>query len=275
MTWILAQPNPLGQVLALSDIQVMFEDTKGNKFYKDCLQKMYQIDNSMIVGFAGNVYGGLTMISKLLNAIDKLKEGKKNVVVEPEAIISNWAEIAKKLFPQLENEVQSGGIHLLLAGVSHSKDLGIPGVGKPFVAILKSPDFTPQYAQIGEWISIGLGTEVNEYKKILEKLSGEQIYPMMQMEVNNPGGFALTLGIILITDIQKEAEVKGISKHFHVAIVSREGVRGGNSDHTENLGEEAETHITMPDIAHNLTEFEKYVEKEFGRPISAQAIKVI
>lgn len=273
MTWVLAQPTIFGQVLALSDIQITFTDSKGNKFYKDCLQKMYAMDDNFIVGFAGNPFGGFAMLSKLSEALRKVKNGNNNLFPEPEKVINAWVPIAKRLFNNLVDEAKNGEVHLLMAGVSHSEDVGLPGHGKPVVATLKSPDFTPTFAKIGEWISIGSGSGVEEYKKILEKLSGEKTYPIMQMEVNNSGGFASALGLVLIMDVQQEAERKGISKHFHVAIVSREGVMGGNSDHTDHMGELTETKIVMPKVATTLKEFEDYIKKEFGVIVSVEAEK--
>ena len=219
MTWILAQPTFFGQVLALSDIQVTFEDNKGKKIYRDCLQKMYAVENNFIIGFAGNVYGGLTMIGSLSREIEKEKNNRDNLILEPEKLINAWSGIAKKLFNNLVEEASQGGIHLLMAGVSQTQDLGIPGVGKPVVSILKSPEFTPEYAKISDWLNIGSGSEVKEYQEIMNKFSGEKTFPIAKMETQNPGGFASVLGILLITNVQKEAEIKGISKHFHVAIV--------------------------------------------------------
>lgn len=271
MTWILAHPTFFGQVLALSDIQVTFTDSQGKKTYRDCLQKMYALDKNFIAGFAGNVYGGFALLSKLSKAIKDGKKGREDLVVEPEGFINSWAPIAKKLYSNLIPEASNGGVHLLMGGVSSTKDNGIPGEGRPYVATLRSPEFIPEFAKTTEWISIGSGSDINEYIEILKKLSGEKIFPLAKMEIKNPGGFASAISIILIMDVQKEAQKKGISKHFHVAIVDRSSVRGGNSDHTEFLGDAREQKITMPPVATNLDEFEKYVKSEFGSVAFAEA----
>lgn len=274
MTWIFAQPHFFGQVVALSDIQVTFEHLDGSIEYRDCLQKMYAVDKNIIAGFAGNVLGGLTLISSLSDLITQSKKDNTDFLFEPDEIISKWSKNLTILFNRLLPEAKEGGIQMLIAGVSHTIDLGIPGYGKPYVAIFDCDDsFTPLYADMSKWLSIGSGSNVSKYISLLNKLSGEETWKLAQMEVNNRGGLSNALGIVILSDVQKLDEVEGISKHFHIAIVSREGIFGGTSDHTEiPVADEDVIVYKMPNVAHNLTEYLAYVRTEFADRMIARAI---
>jgi hypothetical protein len=51
--------------------------------------------------------------------------------------------------------------------------------------------------------------------------------------------------------------VRGISRHVHTHVASREGFRVMNSDRTLNFGTDEEQQIRMPHVAHSFAQFVK------------------
>lgn len=259
MTWVVAQPTIFGYSTCISDIQVTFEDQNGKKTYKDCLQKVHAMDKNIIAAFAGNVLGGFVMLSSLSKTIKEEKRTDQSI--EPEYLIEKWSVAAKDTYGRLKPEAKEGGIAVLIAGVSHSMDLGIPGMGKPTVATLRYPNFKPNFAKIGSWISIGSGTYVRRFKNLLNNLPGNSYNEMMRGELAFSGGFGHNLASSIAYDVQKGLEVKGISKHFHFAQVSRMGTSLSSSDHDEFPMSGNKIEIRMPKVVKSLDEFLRLVEK--------------
>ncbi len=252
MTWVMAQPTIFGQVICLSDVQVTFTDlVSGEETYFDCVQKTYAMDKNFIAGFAGNVIGGFLMLNSLSKTIKANKKSPEHTI-EPEALINLWSEIARRDFVRLKPEVRNGDVHILIGGISHTVDIGIAGKGKPTVAVLKSPDFIPEYGSVGRWASIGSGTSEQKYRDLLEKATGDSYHPLM---LHGDDMYSQSISIYLAHEIQKMTPTPGISKHYHMGRLTRIDATQGTSDHKEfpAVGEEIE--IKMPNVAHSLDEF--------------------
>lgn len=252
MTWVMAQPTIFGQVICLSDIQVTFTDLQtGEETYLDCVQKSYAMDKNIIAGFAGNVLGGFAMLSSLSKAI-KANKKDPNELFEPEFLINEWSKIAKSNFARLIPEAKDGDVHILIGGISHTVDVGIPGMGKPTVAILKSPDFVPEYTEIGKWASIGSGASEQKYRDLLDKATGDPYHPLMQ---HGEEMYSQSVSIYLSYEIQKMEPTPGISQHYHLGRLTRASATQGTSDHKEYPATGEEVEIKMPNVAHSLDEF--------------------
>lgn len=257
MTWVMAQPTIFGQVILLSDIQVTFTDPRtGEESYLDCVQKSYAMDQNIVAGFAGNVLGGFVMLTSLSKTIKANKKGDE--LIEPKLLIDEWAKIAKKDFARLKPEAKNGDIHIIIGGISHSTDMGIEGMGTPSVAVLKSPDFVPEYARIGDWVSIGSGDSIVEYRELIKKATGDPYHPLMK---HGEQLYYQSICVYLSYEVQKMDPKKGISQHFNIACLTRNGASGGSSDHTEYPTYGDEIKIKMPEVAHSLGEFLELIKK--------------
>ena len=254
MTWVMGQPIMFGYAICLADIQVTF----GTKT-EDCLQKIYKIDRNLVVGFAGSVNIGFAM----LNGLAKLRDSviKENLVFEPDKLAEIWSEKAREIFNSAPEKYKTKGSELLMAGVSYSRDLGIPGFGKPVVVALRYPYFKPELTQMGEWLSIGKGREVKHYQKILKNLESKEYNEAMQMETAFPGGYGSVLGFTVGDKVRRAPKVSGISKHLHISVINRQGVKLGNTDHWE-VGPsdtwETRKEFRMPKVATSWKEFQAF-----------------
>jgi len=254
MTWVMGQPIMFGYAICLADIQVTF----GTKT-EDCLQKIYKIDRNLVVGFAGSVNIGFAMLNSLARLRDSVI--KEDLSFEPEGLAEVWSEKAREIFNSALKNYKSKGSELLMAGVSHSKDLGIPGFGKPVVVVLRYPYFKPELAKMGEWVSIGKGREVKHYQEILKSLESREYNEAMKMETAFSGGYGSVLGSMVGDKVRRAPEVPGISKHLHICIISRQQVKLGNTDHWEvgpSDNWETRKEFRMPKVATNWQEFQAF-----------------
>ena len=136
--------------------------------------------------------------------------------------------------------------------------MGIPGMGKPTVTILKSPDFTPEFTEMGKWASIGSGASEQKYLDLLNKATGDPYHPLME---HGDDMYSQSISIYLSYEIQKMEPTPGISQHYHLGRLTRESATQGTSDHKEYPATGEEVEIKMPEVAHSLDEFLELVSK--------------
>lgn len=169
--------------------------------------------------------------------------------------MDEFSRRARARFASAPTDQQAGGSELLIAYVLPDDQM-VYG-GRPVVGCLRCPDFDFEEISRGTWGSIGSGTDIPAYRKELEKLTGEEADPLLQMEANRPGGFAQTMFIALTGAIGDIEPVPGISRHFHSCVVTVQGCMPGNSDRTMfgPAGEVVE--IKMPKVATSFAELQK------------------
>jgi hypothetical protein len=194
---------------------------------------MYPLAQNVVAGFAGDVELGFSMLEDLAAVVQNERpRGAREAMGE-------FSRIAKGRFAYVLPDDQ------MVYG------------GRPLVGRFRCPDFDFEEIPRGTWSSIGSGTDILAYQQELEKLTGEEADPLLQMEANQPGGFAQTMFIALTGAIGDIEPVPGISRHFHSCVVTVEGCMPGNSDRTM-FGPEGEVvEIKMPKVATSFAELQK------------------
>jgi hypothetical protein len=249
MTWVFGTATDFfGTAICVSDIQVTMAD--GETI--DCLQKMYPVARNVVAGFAGDVQLGFAMLEDLARLLREERPA-------PETM-SEFSRIAKARFAGALAHQREGRSELLIAYVVPDERM-VYG-GRPVVCRLRCPDFNFEEIPRGTWGSIGSGTDIPAYQQELEKLTGEETDPLLQMEASRPGSYAHTMFIALTGAIAEFGPVPGISRHFHSCVVTVEGWEGGSSDRTM-FGPDGEVvEIKMPKVATSFGELQELLHAE-------------
>lgn len=245
MTWVFGTATDFfGTAICVSDIQVTLPGGET----VDCLQKMYPLAQNVVAGFAGDVELGFSMVEDLAAVIqDKQPRSARDGM-------SEFSRIAKARFAALPRDQQERGSEVLVAYVLPD-DRMVYG-GRPVVGRFRCPDFEFEKIPRGTWGSIGSGTDIPAYQQELEKLTGEEARPLLQMEANWPGGFAQTMFIALTGAIGDIEPVPGISRHFHSCVVTVHGCMPGSSDRTMFGAAGEVVEIKMPEVATSFAELQ-------------------
>jgi hypothetical protein len=250
MTWIIGAAAALGYAVGISDVRVTFPD--GSE--RDCLQKIYPISRFIAAGFAGSVRIGFAVTENLAHHLRDLPQG---AAWYPEDVADDLANLARPIFQGSEAREQALRSDLMLLGAHPIKDVGIPGYGLCSVHVLRSPDFAPKLAPIGEVVSIGSGSIVASYKDVLADFSSN-VTSLLQGEVLGPGMGAQPLTWVVQKTVEQKP-VPGISPHAHICLVRRGTVNvwPNDEDRYPPSGEKIE--FRMPPVATTWDEFERMV----------------
>ena len=157
--------------------------------------------------------------------------------------------------------------HLILLGAHPTEDLGIPGYARCSVHILKSPDFMPQPTRIGEVVSIGSGSTITPYQKVLDGFSSN-VLSLLQGEVMGARMGFLSLSMVVQKTIEQNP-VPGISPHAHICVVRRASVEVGTNDENRYPPSGEVIEIRMPPVATTWDEFVRLVSSSSQSPNGA------
>ena len=166
MTWIVGAAAALGYAVGISDIRVTFSD--GSE--RDCLQKIYPMARFIAAGFAGSVRIGFEMLKGLAF---QLQDAPENMAFFPQEVADCLTPLARDIFQSFPPEERALHSHLMLLGAHPTDNVGIPGLARCSVHILRSPEFEPAIMRIGEVVSIGSGSGVPPYQDVLANLSAD------------------------------------------------------------------------------------------------------
>jgi hypothetical protein len=246
MTWVFGTATEFfGTAICVSDIQVTLPGDET----VDCLQKMYPLAQNVVAGFAGDVELGFSMLEDLAAIVQDERPRSAHEAM------GEFSRIAKARFARLLVGQQERGSEVLMAYVLPNEQM-VYG-GQPLVGRFRCPDFEFEEIPRGAWGSIGSGTDIPAYQRELEKLTGEQTDPLLQMEANQPGGYAQMMFIALTGAIGDIEPIPGISRHFHSCVVTVGGYMPGNSDRTM-FGPDGEIiEIKMPKVATSFAELQE------------------
>lgn len=203
-----------GYSAGVSDIRVTLSDGS----YFDCLQKIHPVHRDIVAGLAGNVCLGFLLVDDLKEFL--LLEDENSGWI-PEFVAEEWPVRAKQLFALFKEENQSLSDHDIATSIqilinNPTISNGMSGQAKSYVLTFDSPLFNPSITIGGKWASIGSGTV--DYKNLLSELNDEFFHPLMQLEVNNPGGFGRSLASTIYFQI-KESPSPYISHVLQTCLV--------------------------------------------------------
>jgi hypothetical protein len=183
----------------------------------------------------------------------QLRNAPENMAFLPQEVADCLTPLARDVFQSFPPEERALHSHLMLLGAHPTDDVGIPGYARCSVHILRSPEFVPTIARIGEVVSIGCGSGVPPYQELLAGLSANPM-SLLHGEVTGIGGSSLILSMVIQKTIEKNP-VPGISQHSHICLVHRGfvGVHTNDENIYPQTGEMIE--FRMPKVATNWNEF--------------------
>jgi hypothetical protein len=261
MTWVFGSPTWLGSCVCVADIQV----TVGTDTF-DCLRKLYGLDQNVIAGFAGNVAIGFAMLALLQRVIDDTKSSE-DAPADIQAIFKRFPEAARGLFSRLDDSLQEGGSAVLVAGAEPAANMVYGSL--PRAARFRSEaNFVVEEIPRHEWASIGSGAEIPAYQAELEKVTGNESHPLLQMEVGRPGGHAQAMAIVVMQAVAELPSIPGISKHFHVGVVLAGGWHFTTSDRDLYASIGPPQQIRMPPVAHSWQELEQLLAPHLSQALT-------
>ena len=251
MTWVVGGITPFGYGIAISDIRVTFEDGT----HRDCLQKIYPVGNFIVAGFAGSVDIGFALIKDLRNF---LTLDDPNEAWIPEWVAVNWRARASRIFrakPQNEQRLTS---EIILIGIHPNKDNGPFPTGR--VCVLKSPNFKHSFADNYDVKTIGSGSNIEDYVESAQKSTNMFGNPLLQGEINRPGGFGQTIAIQLTQMLQKKLD-PNVSQYLHVSNIGRGKLSIYNNNYISSGKNGSIKEFKMPWVAQNYFDFKNYCQK--------------
>jgi hypothetical protein len=266
MTWVIGLASPFGYGVAVSDVQVTFE----NGETLDCLQKVYAVAPNMVAGFSGSVKLGFALVDDLARVLRaNLAPGE---VVFPRRAAHFWHRRARRIFQRAPAALQRYGASVMLVGVSPTENLGDAPWARSYVVTMDSGEaFEPRYAAPDECVSIGSGNDVESYRQYVVHAS-KNPFPLMKMEQGLPGGMGGSLAMTAAVMIHREPR-SGISKLLQRATVWRRRVE----ILPVNLGQPAEDGSgevifpALPELARSWPEFCTLVHRRGLSSASATA----
>jgi len=246
MTWIVGAAAALGYAVGISDVRVTFGD--GSE--RDCLQKIYPMARFIAAGFAGSVQIGFAMLDGLAHQLRDAPEGQAFL---PQEVADCFSPLASDIFQSFPPHERASHSHLMFLGAHPTDDVGIPGYARCSLHVLKSPEFVPTSAPIGEVVSIGSGSGFPPYQEALARLSSNPM-SLIQMETAGLGASSVLLSMVVQKTIERNPS-PGISPHAHVCLVRRGfvDVRPNDADQYPQSGEKIE--FRMPRVATSWNEF--------------------
>jgi len=250
MTWIVGMAHPFGYAMAISDIRVTFRS--GTEI--DCLQKIYMVGRYIALGFSGSVAIGFEMAQTLTRL---LYHPDNDIAWIPSEVATWWQFDAQKVFNSAPKSERNGGCQLMLIGVHPNENNGDSDWAKSEVYNFRSPYFKPIRYNTLKIASIGSGSRVKPYSRMLRTLSRLD-YSHMQMEVGMPGGMSRGYAMSMTEEIKK-VQVKGISSHLHICLVFRGKIELSKNDYTY-VGEDGSHAFRMPSVATSRVEFQRLAQ---------------
>jgi hypothetical protein len=247
MTWVIGLRSMFGYAAAISDVQVTWP-SQGKTL--DCLQKVYPIAPFMVAGFAGSVRIGFGLLEDLYRWVNFQRHEEE--AVNTRIVAHLWWRRARRLFSMQRPELRSLGAQVLLAGVSiGEREVDAPWARSDVISLRSSEGFKPRYAKGLEALSVGSGSEVEEY---IEALGG--LHELIQAEVFNPGGFGFGLAMRL-SFILRQHPRPGVSRHLILAIARQGDLNLSIINRTDFPPEGQPIEDPVPPIARSWEEFKR------------------
>lgn len=232
----------------LSDVRVTF----GNRHEADLVKKAFPVGRFICAGFAGSVAIGFRLIDSLRAYLAPPDE---TGAWKPKWVAETWGPVAAEIFRSAPERQRAGRSHILLVGVSHDENLGIPGMMRIYVIRLTDPNYEPEiWSKPLSLCHIGSGGGVKHYTKAL------QSYFVLDNEAHKAhmagvGAWPAMLGHT-IGRVVRENPVGGISPYVHILICSGRTILEGNNNTTTFPGDGAEPiEAKMPRVAASYNEF--------------------
>jgi hypothetical protein len=221
MTWIVAG-NSLNHSFVISDVRV----TWGNIRSEDCLQMIYPINNSGIVGFSGGVINSFALSEIVMNAHHSNHSSK---AIYPQ-ICSYLRYIKRELahgFSLMSNPNNLPN-RILYAFTCPQQFRNSPRFGrylKTEIAVFNSPNFTYQIADYNP-VAIGNGAYhpigesfLNSYRTMFyNDFNHQDLASRFNASEFNYQSRA-SLSAVIMSDTLRQNQIAGVGNAFQVGIL--------------------------------------------------------
>ena len=256
MTWIVGTPTLFGHAILVSDICVTFRNDFGKTDYVDCLQKIYPVGKSQMMGFSGSVSLGFKMVHQFAYESSKLSNSDDWIV---EIIANTWLpRVMRRIYNNSTEIEKELGCSIILASAHPQKNLGDVPWPETYCHIFDGPDFEPKLCRPGEIKSIGSGSNVDEYKSAIKAVIEDRSFNQMMVAGASMQGLLLAKSINKVVD---ENPKKGISKHYQIGIVERRNFSISNNDYKLYPKDGPPMEVKLPKLARNYNEFQEYCKE--------------
>lgn len=262
MTWVIGASTAFGYGIMLSDICVTYK-VNGEQKTIDALQKIYPLAPFVVGGFAGSVRIGLNLLSSLS---EFLEPPEQNIAWKLDWVVDNWSPIAKKIFNQHAPEEKKAQSHILLIAAHPTENVGLPNEAKIDLAILRSPNFTPEFERGGFLTIKHIGSGATTYEPTIKEILDDS-FSLASFERGIVGGMGHSLGIILRDRLQEKPS-RGISQHLQYIMVRRGGISEvGDTSYIEYDRHGKKTEVRVPQVAKNYGELLKSLGLKDGQAV--------
>jgi hypothetical protein len=240
---------PAGGVL-LADVRVSFVDPSTGHVDReiDGVQKVHVVAPNLAIAFSGSVKAGLTLSEE---AKRWFADPSSGTTWSPEDAASELSRRLKRLWPAMDAALTQHGFQLLLVGaVSGDSPTVIDSTAFRF----RAPDFDAERLPHGHAFSIGSGSDVATYMKMIEsfakdheQLSAFSLQPF-------PAGPAGPMSVVLGELIAENPE-PGISSQLVLCTV-------GATETSIYTVRSPRPELHTPPIAATLEEFHRLCSDE-------------
>lgn len=127
---------------------------------------------------------------------------------------------------------------------------------------MKSPAFDPHLAKASEVVSIGSGSTIPYYQKVLHGFSSN-VLSLLQGEVMGARMGFLPLSMVVQKTIEQNP-IPGISPHAYICVVRRGSVEVGTNDENRYPPSGEVIEVRMPQVATTWSEFMQLASSDTG-----------
>lgn len=252
MTWIIGSASLFGSAILVSDICVTFTDKDGTKRYKDCLQKIYPLGQSVIGGFSGSVSIGFDTLETLQR---EFANGPAGAALDVNIAAHTWlSRVIRRVFrnaPECERELGSSTI---LASAHPTKNRGDAPWPWTDIHIFSSPDFYPVAATPLEIVAIGNGRAASDHMDALRALRTDSGF--LKVAIMDDKAKQASLLAFLVSTALKNNPIQGVSTMFQFGVITRDNYAIHNQEYARFQQDGQKIKHTLPRIARGREEFE-------------------
>lgn len=247
MTWIIGSSAFLSGAILISDIRLSFINSTIKP--EDCLQKIYPLGKQVMAGFSGSVLIGFEII-------DQLREQMNN---QTSATPCNIDILAHTRIPRIARRAYKEAIvkyrpsykasSIIVASAHPILNLGDTPFARTRIHIFRAPDFNPVNVERRDIVSIGSGTSVAPYLKVLEQVKADR--SLYQTGANSAKSVAHLIGTRIMKTIENVPK-EDVSSYLQFGVVRRNEASVSNLEFvvggTLNIGFEMRSGARVPKL---------------------------
>lgn len=220
MTWVVAHASPAAVAL-IGDLRITVTTEDSSREVTDIgVKKVHHVAPNIVVGFAGNIAVGFQMVEEL-----RVFCSDRSPITSALTVAEEWCDHMRDRFWEIvRSDLWRRECHLILAGFHPTPpESGSPRIPIGTGSILECPliegdsfKIVRQFGWKDRAVSIGSGTGVDEYRRLLDEFDWLQAAQMPDSHV--------MLGAVVQWTINRQPTI-GVSTDVigHVLVGARDG----------------------------------------------------